>query len=142
MKYRLIATLALASLAFVNSTTSAAAAPSGWELAALRVADAHSVSKGAGVTVAVIDTGVRTDHPELKGRATEGPDFLEESDQDESWYGEHGTSMASSVLDVAPKAEVLGLRAIRDEADPDYKEWKEQRQEGQGLIKFREGRGC
>jgi subtilisin family serine protease len=133
MKYRLIAALALVALAFVNSTTHAWAAPAGWELKALRVADAHSISKGAGVTVAVIDTGIRTDHPAVKGQATEGPDFLEENDQDEPWYGEHGTSMASSVLDVAPEAEILGPRAIRDEEDPDYEAWKELRSDsGEG----------
>ncbi|MCW3816291.1 S8 family serine peptidase [Micromonospora sp. DR5-3] len=103
----------------------ALAAPNGWELAVLSVSAAHKISKGEGVTVAVIDTGIRTDHKALRGRATEGIDFLAETDQKESWYGRHGTSMASSVLDVAPAAKVLGFRAIRDREDPDYKTWLE-----------------
>ncbi|MBA4864413.1 S8 family serine peptidase [Streptomyces sp. PSKA54] len=86
----------------------------------MSVPAAHASSEGEGVTVAVLDTGIRTDHPALKGRAKEGPDFLQEDDQSESWYGDHGTSMASSVLDVAPEAKVLGLRVIRDPDDPDY----------------------
>ncbi|MFE9202593.1 S8 family serine peptidase [Micromonospora sp. NPDC007230] len=111
----------------VTSTPSPAlAAPNGWELAAMSVPAAHKISRGEGVTVAVIDTGIRTDHKALRGRATEGTDFLGETDQNESWYGRHGTSMASSVLDVAPAARVLGLRAIRDDEDPDFQTWLEQ----------------
>ncbi|MEH1163914.1 S8 family serine peptidase [Micromonospora sp. CPCC 205539] len=103
----------------------AQAADKGWELSALSVPAAHKISRGAGVTVAVIDSGVRTAHPVLAGRAAEGPDFLHETDQQESWYGDHGTSMASSVLDVAPEAKVLGLRAVRDRTDPDFVSWEQ-----------------
>ncbi|MFG3688062.1 S8 family serine peptidase [Micromonospora sp. NPDC047740] len=116
-----------ATAGIVTGTWSPAfAAPNGWELAAMSVPAAHKISKGEGVTVAVIDTGIRTDHKALRGRATEGTDFLGETDQNESWYGRHGTSMASSVLDVAPAAKVLGLRAIRDDEDPDFQTWLEQ----------------
>ncbi|MEU5721283.1 S8 family serine peptidase [Micromonospora sp. NPDC047738] len=116
-----------ATAGIVTGTPSPAfAAPNGWELAAMSVPAAHKISKGEGVTVAVIDTGIRTDHKALRGRATEGTDFLGETDQNESWYGRHGTSMASSVLDVAPAAKVLGLRAIRDDEDPDFQTWLEQ----------------
>ncbi|SIR52600.1 S8 family peptidase [Micromonospora avicenniae] len=111
--------------ALVASAARAQAAGKGWELDALSVPAAHNISKGDGVTVAVIDSGIRRDHPVLDGRASEGPDFLGENDQKESWYGSHGTSMASHVLDVAPKAKVLGLRAIRDREDPDYQTWEE-----------------
>ncbi|MEO3747114.1 S8 family serine peptidase [Plantactinospora sp. B5E13] len=102
------------------SATPALAAGQGWELDALSVPAAHRISRGDGITVAVIDTGIRTEHPLLDGRATEGPDLLNETDQKESWYGQHGTIMASNVLDVAPDAKVLGLRAIRDTEDPDF----------------------
>ncbi|MFD0786617.1 S8 family serine peptidase, partial [Micromonospora azadirachtae] len=101
------------------------AAGKGWELDALSVRAAHAISRGEGVTVAVIDSGIRTDHPVLDGRASEGPDFLGDNDQKESWYGAHGTAMSSSVLDVAPKAKVLGLRATRDLGDPDFQTWEE-----------------
>jgi subtilisin family serine protease len=112
-----------AASALVLAAPGTAFAANGWELTALSVPAANKISKGDGVTVAVIDTGVRIGHPALKGRASDGPDFLKETDQSESWYGIHGTSMASSVLDVAPAAKVLGLRAIRDDEDPDYKDW-------------------
>nr|WP_240449063.1 S8 family serine peptidase [Streptomyces harenosi] len=96
----------------------------------MSVPAAHTISEGKGATVAIIDTGIRTDHPALKGRAKEGPDFLQEDDQSESWYGEHGTSMASSILDVAPQARVLGLRVIRDPDDPDYQNSREALHQG------------
>lgn len=120
--------VALAAAAGVVAITPgpALAASNGWELGAMSVPAAHKISKGEGVTVAVIDTGIRTGHKALGGRATEGTDFLGETDQKESWYGRHGTSMASSVLDVAPAAKVLGLRAIRDDEDPDFQTWQEQ----------------
>ncbi|MET7748396.1 S8 family serine peptidase [Micromonospora sp. NPDC005367] len=111
--------------ALVAPAAPAHAAGKGWELSALSVPKAHDISKGEGITVAVIDSGIRTNHPVIADRATEGPDFLGESDQKESWYGSHGTSMASNVLDVAPKAKVLGLRAIRDREDPDYQSWEQ-----------------
>ncbi|WP_255945405.1 S8 family peptidase [Streptomyces odontomachi] len=110
----------------------AAAATPGWEQQAMSVPAAHAVSKGDGVTVAVIDSGIVTDQPVLAGRAENGPDFLHEDDQNESWYGLHGTAMASDVLDVAPEAKVLGLRAIRDDEDPKYKTWNEAMKEGPG----------
>jgi hypothetical protein len=46
--------------------------------------------------------------------------MLGENDRDQPYYGRHGTAMASSVLDVAPKAKVLGIRVTRDDGDPAY----------------------
>ncbi|WP_175647611.1 S8 family serine peptidase [Streptomyces cyaneochromogenes] len=117
-----ISTSVLATTVLTVAGVSAASADTarGWERAAMSVPAAQTISKGEGVTVAVLDTGIRTDHPALKGRATEGPDYLKENDKSEAWYGEHGTAMASSVLDVAPESKVLGLRVIRDNDDPDY----------------------
>ncbi|MEJ3749694.1 S8 family serine peptidase [Actinomycetes bacterium KLBMP 9797] len=119
---RLLALLAVVC-GVVALPAPAMAAPNGWELAAMSVPAAQKISKGAGVTVAVIDSGIRTDHAALKGRATEGPDFLGENDQNASYYGDHGTAMASNVLDVAPAAKVLGLRASRDTEDPEFDSW-------------------
>lgn len=107
-----------ATLTMAGASAASAETPLGWELPAMSVPAAQAISKGEGVTVAVLDTGIRTDHPALKGRAKEGPDFLRGNDTSKPWYGDHGTSMASSVLDVAPRAQILGLRVIRDYDDP------------------------
>jgi subtilisin family serine protease len=126
--------LAAAGGLIALSPRPAMAAANGWELAAMSVPAAQKITKGEGVTVAVIDTGIRTNHEALKGRATAGPDFLGETDQNESYYGRHGTAMASDVLDVAPEAKVLGLRAIRDDGDPKFKEWSSTLDEDKGAA--------
>jgi subtilisin family serine protease len=116
-----VSALLAATLTVAGASVASAKTPLGWELPAMSVPAAQALSKGEGVTVAVLDTGVRTTHPTLKGRAKEGPDFLRGNDTSKPWYGDHGTSMASSILDVAPRAQVLGLRVIRDYDDPNYK---------------------
>jgi subtilisin family serine protease len=117
---RTVAAAAAVAGLLLNNASLAHAVEPGWELESMSVPQAWAESKGAGVTIAVVDSGIRVDHEALAGRAEEAPDLLEETDQGEPYYGLHGTAMASHVLDVAPEARVLGLRALRDEGDPDY----------------------
>ena len=49
--------------------------PESWAMKAWKVDDLRSVSDGAGVTTAVLDTGGDIDHPELKGRIRDSRDF-------------------------------------------------------------------
>ena len=56
---------------------------------------------GAGVRVAVIDTGVEADHPDLAGHVVQGKDFVV-SDQTKSDFGRidgngHGTHVAGTI---------------------------------------------
>ncbi|MDR8412160.1 S8 family serine peptidase [Nonomuraea sp. 3-1Str] len=96
-----------------------AEAPHGWEQSAMRVPAAQRVAQGKGVTVAVLDTGVMRSHPEFKGRVSGGPDFIGGGARPgKSYWGEHGTAMASSVLRVAPGSRVLSVRVIWDREDP------------------------
>ncbi|MHA6620656.1 S8 family peptidase [Pseudonocardia sp. DLS-67] len=111
-----LAVLAVAALTLGSPATAWAQEP-GWELEAMSVPAAWSASRGAGITVAVVDTGIQVDHEALAGRAEEGPDQLGGADPGAPGYGTHGTAMASQVLDVAPEARVLGLRVITDEAE-------------------------
>jgi len=87
-----------------------------WQLQALRIAEAHKLSQGEGVTVALIDTGVDLTHPDLKGAVLPGASVLP-AQRDP--YG-HGTAMATliagrghgpggrdGVLGIAPKAKIL-----------------------------------
>ncbi|WP_344168586.1 S8 family serine peptidase [Pilimelia columellifera] len=97
-----------------------------WHLRSLAIGTAHSLSQGDGVTVAVIDTGVDADHPDLVDAILAGKDFREPSGNDLEVRRDmdrrgHGTSMtgliagrgrggAGGVLGIAPKAKVLPVR--------------------------------
>lgn len=79
---------------------------------------AHALSQGAGVVVAVIDTGVQFDHPNLVGHLTAtGIDFVDGDDtpQDEPGSGfayGHGTHVAGIVRLVAPQAQIMPIRVL------------------------------
>jgi type VII secretion-associated serine protease mycosin len=88
-----------------------------WYLDSLRVAEAQRISKGEGVTVAVIDSGVWAGHPDLKGAVLPGFNALGDGDGRKDTRG-HGTQMAGiiaargrsgdrGVLGIAPAAKIL-----------------------------------
>ena len=64
----------------------------------LDVRSAWNLTKGANVTVAVIDSGVNPDVSDLDGAVIPGSDFtdLKTSTSDPHW-GQHGTWMASII---------------------------------------------
>ncbi|HTU72313.1 MAG TPA: S8 family serine peptidase [Trebonia sp.] len=104
-----------------------------WVLNMLDLPAAWQVSQGAGVTVAVIDSGVSPSVSDLAGSVTTGPDLtgLSTSPSSPDW-GVHGTWMASivaghghdggadGITGVAPQAKVLSIRVIPDKDDPGY----------------------
>jgi type VII secretion-associated serine protease mycosin len=88
-----------------------------WYLKSLRIAEAHRITEGKGVTVAVIDSGVWAGHPDLKGAVLPGFDVLGKGDGRDDLEG-HGTGIAGviaargqsgdrGVLGVAPAADIL-----------------------------------
>lgn len=93
-----------------------------WAGSMIRLPEAHTVSRGAGITVAVLDTGVDFTHPMLAGRLVAGYDFVD-NDNDPSEMGEygsnhgygHGTHVAGLVALAAPDARIMPLRVL----DPD-----------------------
>ncbi|MFI0816409.1 S8 family peptidase [Streptomyces sp. NPDC021098] len=111
----------LGSVLGVVAAPPAAAAtptPTSWEAKALGLASAQATAQGEGIKVAVLDSGVMTNHVALNGKVTTGPDFLKDGLKpgDPRWGG-HGTAMASDVLKVAPKASILSVRVIDDKKD-------------------------
>lgn len=95
-----------------------------WALEALQAESAWKISKGNGVTVAVIDSGVNAEHVDLRNNVLQGKDFVD-GDNDASPVGDdHGTGMASviaghghgpgaadGVMGLAPEAKILPIRA-------------------------------
>jgi subtilisin family serine protease len=69
-------------------------------LTALGIATAHQRSQGAGVRIALIDTGVDTRHPDLHGRITRTHSFVDERSAFAASY-RHGTAMAGLIAAVA-----------------------------------------
>lgn len=89
-----------------------------WAPQAIRLAPARLLSRGSGVRVAVLDTGVDLGHPALRGRLLPGKDFVDgDNDPSETVgpvpgsYG-HGTHVAGLIAMVAPSAKIMPLRVL------------------------------
>jgi type VII secretion-associated serine protease mycosin len=103
----------------------------------LNVEAAWQLTRGAGVTVAVIDSGVNPEVSDLAGSVITGPDYTgaHTSPASSNW-GVHGTWMASliaghghdagssGVIGVAPRARILSVRVIPDRGDPHYGQYE------------------
>jgi subtilisin family serine protease len=94
-----------------------------WGLDMIRADAAHAVTTGTGAVVAVIDTGVEADHPDLAGQTLPGHDFVDNDDtaQDGNGHGTHVTGIIDAltgngvgVESVAPGAKVLPVRVLDD----------------------------
>ncbi|MFJ1669901.1 S8 family serine peptidase [Streptomyces bottropensis] len=74
-------------------------------------------SAGKGVTVYVIDTGVRVTHKDFGGRAVNGWDFVQNdrTAQDGNGHGTHvAGTVAGTVHGVAKKARIVAVRVLDD----------------------------
>ncbi|MEU7056496.1 type VII secretion-associated serine protease mycosin [Streptomyces sp. NPDC046197] len=125
--------LLAASLALVPSTAAHADGirAQQWALDAMHTQQAWRVTKGKGVTVAVLDTGVEADHPDLAGNVLAAKDMIGFGAQrgDRTW-ARHGTAMAGiiaghghgpgdadGIMGIAPEAKILPVRVILEDAD-------------------------
>jgi type VII secretion-associated serine protease mycosin len=96
-----------------------------WHLGFLKIAQAHKISQGEGVTVAVIDSGV-ANHSDLKGNILNGVDAIAggagNGRGDDSGHGTgmagliaahgHGAGNKDGALGIAPKAKILPVRDV------------------------------
>jgi len=73
------------------------------------VADAHPWSRGEGVRVAIIDTGVDIQHPDLRGSIAAAVNFVD-ADDAQFQRDRHGTEMAGVIAAVANNREgIVGV---------------------------------
>jgi subtilisin family serine protease len=83
----------------------------------LHLSQAQAISKGAGITVAVIDTGIDFNHPLFAGRiAPAYYDFVDDdfnpTDEPNGPSSGHGTFVAGLVALAAPQAVIMPVRAF------------------------------
>jgi Subtilase family len=123
-------------LAFLAMASSPALADSirsqEWWLRTLHVTRAWRSTKGAGVTVALLDTGVDPKQADLTGSVITGPDYTNSGRTPGGpYWGVHGTAMASiiaghghgsgdayGIVGVAPAARILSVRVTLESNDP------------------------
>lgn len=97
-----------------------------YAVGAMRLREAHGITDGRGATVAVLDTGVQSGHPELEGALVPGYNFIEDdantedagNGRDDDGDGKvdemvgHGTHVAGIVHLTAPGAKIMPLRVL------------------------------
>jgi type VII secretion-associated serine protease mycosin len=130
----LLSVLLAASVALVPPTAAHADGirAKQWALDAMHTQQAWQTTKGAGVTVAVLDTGVENDHPDLVGNVLTGKDMIGfGAVRGQRAWARHGTAMAGiiaghghgpgnadGVMGIAPEAKILPVRVILEDGDP------------------------
>jgi subtilisin family serine protease len=95
-----------------------------WNLDLIGSDAAHAVSTGAGAVVAVVDSGVQADHPDLAGHVGQGYDFVQHdtTPQDGNGHGTHVSGIIGAasgngigVESVAPGATIMPVRVLDDD---------------------------
>ena len=94
------------------------------------VADAHTVSRGDGVKIAVIDTGADTTHPDLRGVVSKTLNFVDR-DKHQFNHDRHGTEVVGviaavannrqGIVGIAPRAQIWVFKScwqLQPDSDP------------------------
>lgn len=99
----------------------------GWGIKQLNIPSAWSHTKGEGVLIAVIDTGM-TDHPDVDGNCTTGENFVPyESDMDLNGHQTHCVGIICAknndmgMVGVAPESKVVCVKALDKNGSGTYR---------------------
>ncbi|EHA57261.1 protease [Pyricularia oryzae 70-15] len=70
-------------------------------------------SAGEGITVYIVDTGIRATHTEFEDRATFGANFIDQVDTDQNGHGSHcAGTIGGKTFGVAKKATLVGVKVL------------------------------
>jgi subtilisin family serine protease len=95
--------------------------PQQWGHVQLHLDDAYGTSTGEGVVIAILDSGIDLDHPDLVDKLVPGWDFVENDDQpqDENGHGTHVAGIAAAttnngigIAGAAPDARIMPVRVM------------------------------
>lgn len=91
---------------------------------ALHLDELHALATGRGVSVAVVDTGIEAQHPDLLGQISDQQDFTGQPDTRSEAHGTEVAGLIAASADnhlgmvgVAPDARLLALRACWQTGD-------------------------
>ncbi|MEV6527003.1 type VII secretion-associated serine protease mycosin [Longispora sp. NPDC051575] len=121
-----------------------------WPLRRLAPANVWGFSRGQGVTVAVIDSGVSPDHPKLNnGKVLQGQDFIEPGPGGDCDDHGHGTFVAgiiagwesrndsdSPYTGIAPDARILPIKVMKGEEHLSVEEGRRRADLVAGAVDF------
>jgi len=97
-----------------NSAGTTEGDPAQYALTKLRLPQAHTLARGANVTIAVIDSGIDAKHPELANSVADNFDALGSAEGPHV----HGTGIAGAIvaharlMGSAPEARIIAIRAF------------------------------
>jgi subtilisin len=91
-----------------------------WGVKHIGAGNVHSYNKGTGVKVAVIDTGIDYDHPDLSANYYGGHDFVNDDvdPMDDNGHGTHCAGIVAAldngigVIGVAPEAHLYAIKVL------------------------------
>ena len=96
-----------------------------WAEELLRLPEVWTQARGAGVRVAILDTGVDRDHPDLEGAIVATKDFTGQGIRDVNGHGTHCAGIigarANSIgfIGVAPEASLMIGKVLADDGTGD-----------------------
>jgi subtilisin len=97
-----------------------------WGQYLLGIPDSWSQSQGKGIKVAVLDTGIDTDHPDLKDAIADSKDFSGDGIEDANGHGTHCAGVIGARMNgvgfvgVAPQCELLIGKVLNNSGSGSY----------------------